>query len=102
MAITPEDVTRVARLARIALTDQDKARMQTELNGILELIQALQAENTQDIEPMAHPLSAHQDVVLRLREDQASAARNAEQRDELMANAPARHEGLFLVPKVIE
>lgn len=102
MAITQDDVTRVARLARIALSDADSQTMQTELNGILGLIEQLQAVDTSDIDPMAHPLSAHQDIALRLREDAAAPAQPPEGRDALMSNAPAQTEGLFLVPTVIE
>ena len=102
MAITHDDVTRVARLARIALSDSDSQTMQTELNGILGLIEELQAVDTRGIEPMAHPLSAHQDIALRLREDQPVPTHTVAQRDTLLANAPAQSEGLFLVPTVIE
>ncbi|NYT36214.1 Asp-tRNA(Asn)/Glu-tRNA(Gln) amidotransferase subunit GatC [Allopusillimonas soli] len=102
MAITEQDVARIARLASIELTSEQSAQAQAELNGILQLIQQLQAVDTQGIEPMAHPLAAHQDISLRLRPDAAAATHTAEQRDALMANAPARHEGLFLVPTVIE
>lgn len=102
MAITENDVSRVARLARIALSDTEQTRMESELNGILGLIEQLQAVDTTGIEPMAHPLSAHQDIYARLREDSATPTQSTEQRDRLMANAPANEEGLFLVPKVIE
>lgn len=102
MAITDHDVARVARLARIALTDADSARTQKELNGILDLIEQLQAVDTRGIEPMAHPLSAHQDISLRLRDDVAGPSRTPEQRDALMVNSPAQAHGLYLVPTVIE
>lgn len=102
MAITQDDVSRVARLARIALSDTEQTRMESELNGILGLIEQLQAVDTTGIEPMAHPLSAHQDIHARLREDAAAPTQTTGQRDHLMANAPANAEGLFLVPKVIE
>ena len=102
MAITQDDVTRVARLARIALSDSDRQTLQTDLNGILGLIEELQAVDTAGIEPMAHPLSAHQDIALRLREDVPAPTHTTAQRDTLMANAPAQSEGLFLVPTVIE
>ncbi|HBT33316.1 MAG TPA: Asp-tRNA(Asn)/Glu-tRNA(Gln) amidotransferase GatCAB subunit C [Pusillimonas sp.] len=102
MAITQDDVSRVARLARIALSNTEQTRMENELNGIMGLIEQLQAIDTTGIEPMAHPLSAHQDVSARLREDTAAPPQPTEQRDHLMANAPASEEGLFLVPKVIE
>ncbi len=103
MAITDQDVTRVARLARIALSPEDSARAQEELNGILDLIEQLQAVDTTGIEPMAHPLSAHQEIALRLRDDKAVATHTLEQRQALMANSPSGSEqGLFLVPTVIE
>ncbi|HEY9281180.1 MAG TPA: Asp-tRNA(Asn)/Glu-tRNA(Gln) amidotransferase subunit GatC [Eoetvoesiella sp.] len=102
MAITDQDVTRIARLARIALSPTDSVRAQNELNGILGLIEKLQAIDTSGIEPMAHPLSAHQDIALRLRPDAAAATHTDEQRKALMANSPAEANGLFLVPTVIE
>ena len=102
MAITDQDVTRVARLARIALSSEDSARAQEELNGILSLIEQLQAVDTASVEPMAHPLSAHQEITLRLRPDTAAATATPEQRKALMLNAPAEENGLFLVPTVIE
>lgn len=101
MAITDHDVARIANLARIALSAQDAERTQRELNGILDLIEQLQAVDTRGVEPLAHPLSAHEDIHLRLREDKAAPGTEA-QRASLMANAPATAEGLFLVPTVIE
>lgn len=102
MAITEQDVARIAKLARIELSPDESARAQNELNGILSLIQQLQAVDTAGIEPMAHPLSAHQDIALRLRPDTASATRTLQERQALMANTPAEDNGLFLVPTVIE
>ncbi len=102
MAITEQDVARIAKLARIELSPDESARAQNELNGILSLIQQLQAVDTAGIEPMAHPLSAHQDIALRLRSDTASATRTLQERQALMANTPAEDNGLFLVPTVIE
>ncbi|HLU19829.1 MAG TPA: Asp-tRNA(Asn)/Glu-tRNA(Gln) amidotransferase subunit GatC [Pusillimonas sp.] len=101
MSITDQDVKRIADLARIALSPEQSERTRSELNGILDLIEQLQAVDTQGVEPMAHPLSAHQDISLRLRDDVAAPGSEA-QRDALMANAPAVSEGLFLVPTVIE
>ena len=101
MAITDQDVVRIANLARIALTPEGAERTQQELNGILSLIEQLQAVDTQGVEPLAHPLSAHQDISLRLRDDKASPGTET-QREALMSNAPATAEGLFLVPTVIE
>jgi len=102
MPITDHDVTRIARLAALALSPEQKQRAQHELDQIMLLIEQLQAVDTQGVEPMAHPLSAHQDISLRLRDDQAAPTLSEARRDANMANAPARTEGLFLVPTVIE
>ncbi|ANY14711.1 Asp-tRNA(Asn)/Glu-tRNA(Gln) amidotransferase subunit GatC [Bordetella pseudohinzii] len=102
MALNEQDVARIARLARIELTPEQRARAQDELNGILHLIERLQSVDTQGVEPLAHPLSAHEDVVLRLRQDAVTETASEERRGELLANAPEQSAGLFLVPKVIE
>ncbi|AKQ57558.1 Asp-tRNA(Asn)/Glu-tRNA(Gln) amidotransferase subunit GatC [Bordetella hinzii] len=102
MALNEQDVARIARLARIELTPEQRARAQDELNGILHLIERLQSVDTQGVEPLAHPLSAHEDVVLRLRQDAVTEIASDERRTELLANAPEQSAGLFLVPKVIE
>ena len=102
MAISEQDVTRIARLARIQLSPEDTIQTQKELSDILGLMARLQAVDTQGVEPMAHPLSAHQDIQLRLRDDAAAATLTEDERAALMANAPAQAEGLFLVPTVIE
>ncbi len=102
MAISEQDVKRIARLARIELSPEDAVQTQKELNDILGLMARLQAIDTTGVEPMAHPLSAHQDIQLRLRDDVAAPTMTENERAELMANAPAQAEGLFLVPTVIE
>src|SRR5690554_3417435 len=101
MSISDQDVARIASLARITLSADQSERTRVELNGILDLIEQLQAVDTQGVEPLAHPLSAHQDISLRLRDDKASPGTET-QREALMSNAPATAEGLFLVPTVIE
>lgn len=102
MAISEQDVTRIASLARIELSPEETAQTQKELNDILGLMAQLQAVDTQGVEPLAHPLSAHQDIQLRLRDDVAAPTHTEEQRAALMVNAPAQTQGLFLVPTVIE
>ena len=102
MAISEQDVTRIAQLARIQLSPDETSQTQQELSKILDLMARLQAVDTQGIEPMAHPLSAHQDIQLRLREDAAAETRSETGRAALMENAPAQADGLFLVPTVIE
>lgn len=102
MAITQQDVDRIARLACLELTPKQTQRTQSEFTDIVALIQQLQSVDTQGIVPMSHPLSGHQEVVLRLRDDTAQPAATPQERDTLMANAPATADGLFLVPTVIE
>jgi len=102
MAISEQDVTRIAQLARIQLSADETVQTQKELSKILDLMARLQAVDTHGVEPMAHPLSAHQNIQLRLREDTAAATHSEAQRAALMENAPAQTEGLFLVPTVIE
>ncbi len=95
MSLSLDDVKRIARLARIAVTDEEVAASQAQLNGLFGLIEEMQSIDTKGIEPMAH-VSASQ---LRLREDAATAP---DRRDAFQAVAPAVQDGLYLVPKVIE
>ena len=102
MSLTQKDVARFAKLARIELPQDKIEQSCTELNDLLHLIERLQSVDTKGVEPMAHPLSAHQDVTLRLREDVVTEEASIARRDALIVNAPALSEGLFLVPKVVE
>ena len=99
MSLTPEDIDRIANLARLALEPDEAERMREQINGFFGIVQAMQAVDTTGIEPMAHPVAAVQDVVLRLRPDVSS---EPNQRDLNQRSAPAVERGLFLVPKVIE
>jgi aspartyl-tRNA(Asn)/glutamyl-tRNA(Gln) amidotransferase subunit C len=95
MSLSPDDVKRIARLARIEIDDAQAQATQGQLNTIFGLIAAMQAVNTTGIEPMAHA----QEVFQRLRED---AVTETDRRDAFQAIAPAVENGLYLVPKVIE
>ena len=95
MSLTIDDVRRIAKLARIAVTQDEVAATQQQLNRIFGLIEEMRAVDTSGIEPMAHA----QDVMLRLREDVATAP---DRRAAWQAVAPAVENGLYLVPKVIE
>ena len=99
MALTPQDVSRIALLARLELSAAEQAQMLAQLNGFFGIVEQMSAVDTRGVEPLYTPLSAVQDVSLRLREDLVSETvdRAANQR-----SAPAVEEGLFLVPKVIE
>jgi aspartyl-tRNA(Asn)/glutamyl-tRNA(Gln) amidotransferase subunit C len=99
MALTSQDIDRIAHLARLALATEEGGRMLTQINGFFGMVQAMQAVDTTGIEPLAHPVAAIQDITLRLRPDVAS---EPNQRDLNQQSAPAVERGLFLVPKVIE
>ncbi|RYG12064.1 MAG: Asp-tRNA(Asn)/Glu-tRNA(Gln) amidotransferase subunit GatC [Burkholderiales bacterium] len=99
MALTPQDIARIANLARLELQPQESERMLTQINGFFDIVERMRAVDTRGVEPLAHPVAAFQDVVLRLREDIAS---EPNQREANQQSAPAVERGLFLVPKVIE
>ena len=99
MKLQPEDLQRLARLARIAVSDDDVTLLQWQLNGIFGLIDELQAVDTRGIEPLSHPLDVVQPMSQRLRDD---CVTEFDQRRANLANAPAQENGLFLVPKVLE
>ncbi|KQP03760.1 Asp-tRNA(Asn)/Glu-tRNA(Gln) amidotransferase subunit GatC [Pseudorhodoferax sp. Leaf265] len=99
MALTSDDISRIANLARLELHDAERARMLGQINGFFDIVERMQAVDTTGVVPLAHPADVVSDVTLRLREDVVSEpdAREANQR-----SAPAVERGLFLVPKVIE
>ena len=98
MALTPHDVSRIAQLARLELQPAEGAAMLTQLNGFFRIVEQMSAVDTSGVEPLYTPLSAVQEVTLRLRDDAVTEtdAREANQR-----SAPAVEDGLFLVPQVI-
>ena len=102
MSISQQDVARIAQLTHIKLSPEQTAQAEHDFARIINLIEALQSVDTSGVEPMTHPLSAIQEIALRLRADEPAPTATEAQRAELMANAPAQDEGLFLVPTVIE
>ena len=99
MALTPQDISRIAHLARLELSPAESERMLTQLNGFFATVEQMRAVDTSGIAPLAHPVATIQDVALRLRDDLAS---EPNQREANQKSAPAVERGLFLVPKVIE
>jgi len=93
--ISREDVLHVARLARLALSDEEVERMRQELDGILGYIDKLSTLNTEGVEPTSHAVPLTN--VMRDDEPQPSYPR-----DEMLANAPDRAGELFRVPRIIE
>ena len=99
MALTPQEVSRIAQLARLELQPAEQAAMLSQLNGFFRVVEQMSAVDTSGVEPLYTPLSAVQEVVLRLRDDAVS---ETDHRDANQRSAPAVEDGLFLVPKVIE
>ncbi len=95
MALDPSEVEKIAHLARMALDESQVSAYAKDLSNILNLVAQLESANTDQVEPMAHPLHMAQ----RLRRDQVT---EKDCRDENQAVAPNVEEGLYLVPKVIE
>ncbi|MDT0619100.1 Asp-tRNA(Asn)/Glu-tRNA(Gln) amidotransferase subunit GatC [Salinisphaera sp. P385] len=95
MSLKPEQVRKVAFLARLRLDEDRVPEYANELSGILGLVDQLERADTDGVEPMAHPL----DLAARLRVDAVS---EGDQRDAFQAIAPATEGGLYLVPRVIE
>ena len=95
MSLTPEQVQRIAVLARIELAPSEVAPLSDKLNGIFAMIEQMQAVDTTGIEPMSHA----QDLSLRLRED---AVTEQDQHKLYQSVAPQVEGDLYLVPKVIE
>ena len=95
MALSLDDVRRIAHLARIEITSVEADAVRAKLDSIFELIGRMRAVDTTGIVPMSHA----QDVSLGLREDKVT---EIDQRELYQRGAPAVAEGLYLVPKVID
>jgi len=93
--ITREEVERVARLARLRLTESEQEAMTVELGAILGYMESLNALETSGIEPTSTVIPM--DSVMR--ED---VVRPSLTREEALANAPDREEACFRVPRIIE
>jgi aspartyl-tRNA(Asn)/glutamyl-tRNA(Gln) amidotransferase subunit C len=95
MALSLDDVIRIAQLARLEVTDAEARQVLAQLQAVFALIEELQSVDTRGIEPMSHA----QDVTLRLREDRVT---EDDQRELFQSIAPQVEAGLYLVPKVVE
>ena len=95
MTIDRDEIARIAHLARLEVSDEAAAHTAAELTNILEFVGRMNAVDTSEVTPMAHPLDASQ----RLREDQIT---ESDRRSEFQAGAPAVEDGLYLVPRVVE
>ncbi|MDB1144946.1 MAG: Asp-tRNA(Asn)/Glu-tRNA(Gln) amidotransferase subunit GatC [Alcaligenaceae bacterium] len=102
MSLELKDIQHLAKLSKLALSPAEETNTLKSMNHILGIMEQLQSIDTTDIEPLAHPISIIQSSSLRLREDEVTETTSIEKRTALMSNAPAKDEGLFLVPRVIE
>lgn len=95
MPVTKEDVEKVAVLARLSFSEEEKEQLTAQLNRILEYMEQLNRLDTEEVEPTSHVLPIknvfREDVVV-----------PPLPRDALLANAPRRSMGYFRVPRVIE
>ena len=91
MAITSDEVLHVARLARLALTEEEVERLGAQLNAILEAVGKVAELDLKDVEPTAHPL----ELVNVWAEDEPQPSLPVE---EALANAPDSEAGFFRVP----
>ncbi|WP_226704964.1 Asp-tRNA(Asn)/Glu-tRNA(Gln) amidotransferase subunit GatC [Microbulbifer elongatus] len=95
MAVDAQTVEKLAELARIAISEETIDEVSSRLGDVLQLVDQLQAVNTDGVEPMAHPL----DEVQVLRKDEVT---EPNRREAFLALAPQSEAGLYLVPKVID
>lgn len=95
MSLQQSDIEKVAHLARLGIDSSDMSEHIKNLSNILDLVEQMNAVDTENVTPMAHPMDATQ----RLRSDEAT---ETDQRAQFQAIAPQVEAGLYLVPKVIE
>tara|TARA_B100000768_G_scaffold180856_1_gene201933 strand:+ start:396 stop:683 length:288 start_codon:yes stop_codon:yes gene_type:complete len=95
MSINKKEISKIAHLARIKVSQTEADQVEKKLDGILALIEKMQEVNTESIEPMSHAL----DITQPLREDEVT---EKDIRDKSLPLAPHTESSLFIVPQVIE
>ena len=95
MSVDIATVKRVARLARIALTDAEAEGLRGDLNAILGFVEQLNEVDISNVDPM----TSVQPMAMKKREDVVT---DGYYPDKIVANAPATEDGFFVVPKVVE
>jgi aspartyl-tRNA(Asn)/glutamyl-tRNA(Gln) amidotransferase subunit C len=95
MSVDQATVRRIARLARIAVTDDEVPHLQGELNAILGFVEQLNEVDVTGVEPMTSVTP----MVMKKRQDVVNDGNDAER---VLKNAPVREDGYFVVPKVVE
>ena len=95
MPLTPDEVKRIARLARVGLSDDEVAHFQVQLSEILDYFQRLREVNTEKLPPTAQTLAMHNVM----RDDEP---RPSFDKEDVLANAPQREDDLFRVRAILE
>jgi aspartyl-tRNA(Asn)/glutamyl-tRNA(Gln) amidotransferase subunit C len=96
MSLIRQDVEKIARLARLSITEAEMPVYVTSLSSIVDFVAQLSRAETDRVEPMAHPLEGqHQRV-------RADVVTETDQHEKYQANAPQVQAGLYVVPRVIE
>ena len=93
--LDPDQVRRIARLARINLSPDELEQFSNQLSDILDYVDQLDELNTDDVEPTSHPLK----ISNVFRDDKVGQSLSSQ---EALANAPQTHGDFFAVPKVLE
>jgi aspartyl-tRNA(Asn)/glutamyl-tRNA(Gln) amidotransferase subunit C len=93
--LSPDEIRRIALLARIEVDAASVTELGAELNAILGMVERMQAVDTAGVEPMSHPQAFAQ----RLRDDRVT---EPDRRDDYQSAAPQVEDGLYLVPRVLE
>ena len=95
MSLDPATVRRIARLSRLRIDDEQVARMQGDLNGILGWIEQLNEVDVEGIEPLTGAAM----MAMRMREDVVT---DGDMQEAVLSNAPDRDGPFYAVPKVVE
>ena len=94
MSLDKSDIDKIAWLARLAISEADTRSYLHDVSNILDLVEKMDTVDTENIEPLAHPL----EITARLREDKVT---ESDQREHFQKIAPTVANGHYLVPKVI-
>jgi aspartyl-tRNA(Asn)/glutamyl-tRNA(Gln) amidotransferase subunit C len=94
-----DDVQRIAHLSKLELCQAEAEAVLPQLQAIFSLVEEMQAVDTAGLEPLAHPILFLRDLAQPLRTDEVT---ELDRRTENMQSAPAKQDGYFLVPRVIE
>jgi len=95
MSVDRATVRRIARLARLAITDEEAARLEHELSGILDWVAQLDEVDVSAVEPMTSVAA----MTMKKRKDEVTDGDCA---DDILKNAPAVDDHYFVVPKIVE